>query len=143
MLSGISFTNEQMEKVVSALDKENDPKARDIMLGVLLGGCDEKRADALFAKLGKGLFISAHLRAAVRICGERRLAGTVRHLATILDARPLLDWRGYHSLRTAAATSLLQIGTPEARQTLEHHEGKKDRAVRQACERVIGRIGAK
>ncbi len=143
MLSGIPFTEEQMEKVVAALDKESDPKGRDIMLAVLLGGCDEKRAHALFAKLRKGFFVNAHLRAAVRICGERRMHGTVPHLANILAVRPRLDWRGYHSLRTAAATSLIQIGSPEARQTLEHHGSKKDRAVRQACEKVIKRVGSK
>jgi len=143
MLSAMAVTGKQMKHLVSALRKERDAKGRDILLGVFLGTGDGTRTDGLFAELGKGLFVSKHLRAAVRVCGERRVAGAVRHLTNILAVRPRLDWRGWGSLRTSAALSLLQIGSPEARQTLEIYEGKADRAVLEACAKVLGTAVAK
>ena len=139
ILSGFTFTTRQMRRVVAALRQSHDHRSRDIMLGVLLQNCGEREAEELFALLDKRLSVSEHARSAVRICGERRLTGMVPHLAKILDVRPRLDWRGYGALRTAAALSLLQIDTPEARRILEHHENNKDRAVRQACEKVLGK----
>lgn len=118
------------EALISMLRSDEADDIGDKVIFTLLKSGDPKTVDMLFRAVRTGAPKKKYLLAAIKLCGDFKIAASFNALRDIVALRPFFYTKAVDSVRVAAVVSLAQLGTPESMELVSRAASDRSETVR-------------
>jgi len=123
--------------IFEALAKERNADNAQKIMRFLLRTRNSQAVQGLFAVLEKGPLRKRYLLTVLKLCGDLQVAESVPALGAVIAKRPFFYTKAADELRVAAAVSLGQIASDQAKEFIRSGLQDTSKALRRMCSLIL------